>query len=181
MNDVRPPRLRLAALSIAAGLHFALLQSAYFLLLEAHFSSRALSYFVTLLFWLLGLLLGLRLSGRRGFGVLCAAGLIAYYAVFLLLRQIPFHAAIYPAAALGSIVSGASPGLFFRFIAQRYHPLRSPLFHENNGFILGLLVALRGAIHFEGWLLAFGPAATATVVFLALLGLERDDAAPEAR
>jgi hypothetical protein len=164
-----PGKLRKGALSFAAGLHFALLQSAYFLLLEAYLSSRALSYFVTLLFWLVGLVIGLRLPARVPFGALLAAGAAAYYAVFLLAKALPFHPGLHAAAAAGSIVSGLSPGFFFMFIVRRYTPARSPLFHENNGFLVGLLVALRGAIHFEGRMLAYGPAITGTLVALALV------------
>jgi hypothetical protein len=169
MSSARTVRLRLGALSFAAGLHFATVQTAYFLLLEARLSSRASSYFLALLFWLLGLLFGLLLGAGRGFGGALAAGLVGYYAAHRLAILAPFHPALYAAVALGSIVSGASSGLFFRFIARRYQPFRSPLFHENNGFVLGLAVALRGATHFGGALLAYGPAITAALVALLLL------------
>lgn len=164
-----PSKLRLGALSFAAGLHFAVVQTAYFLLLEARLSSRASSYFIALLFWLVGLLLGLLLGEDRGFGVALAAGLAGYHAAHRLAIGAPFHPALYAVVALGSILSGAASGLFFRFVARRYRPIRSPLFHENNGFVLGLAVALRGATHFGGALLAWGPAATAALVALLVL------------
>lgn len=162
-------RLRLGAICFAAGLHFAVVQTAYFLLLEVRLSSRASSYFLALLFWLVGLLLGLRVGQGRSFGGALAAGLAGYHAAHRLALWAPFHPALYAVAALGSILSGAASGLFFRFIARRYQPIRSPLFHENNGFVLGLALALRGATHFGGALLAYGPALTAAL--LALLAL----------
>jgi hypothetical protein len=169
MSSAHLAQLRLGALSFAAGLHFAIVQTAYFLLLEARLSSRASSYFLALLFWLSGLFLGLRLGGGRGFGGALAAGLFAYQAAHRLAASAPFHPALYVAAGLGAMVSGASSGVFFRFIARRYAPVRSPLFHENNGFVLGLLIALRGATHFGGTLLACGPAITAALVALLLV------------
>lgn len=169
MNNGAPSNLRLGATCFAAGLHFAVVQTAYFLLLEARLSSRASSYFIALFFWLVGLLAGLRFGQGRGTGAAIAAGLVGYYAAHRLAVAAPFHPALYAAVALGSIVSGAASGLFFRFIAQRYRPIRSPLFHENNGFVVGLAVALRGATHFGGALLAYAPGITAALLALFLL------------
>jgi hypothetical protein len=177
MNSASTVRLELGALSFAAGLHFAIVQTAYFLLLEARLSSRASSYFLAVLFWLVGLFLGIRLAGPRGFGAALTAGLLAYQAAHRLAAWAPFHPALYAAVGLGAMVSGASSGLFFRFITRRYAPIRSPLFHENNGFVLGLLIALRGATHFGGALLAYGPAFTAALVALLLLALPRPSSA----
>ena len=158
-----------AALSFVSGLHFALLQASWYLLLEAHLSSQSLSYFICLFFWLCGLLLGLNLRGDRWFVGLLGAGVASYYVAWSLARWAPFHSSLYPVAAIGSVVSGLLPGFFFRFIARRYRPIRRPLLHENNGFILGLLVALRGATHFGGSLLAFAPALGAALAGAALL------------
>ena len=158
-----------AALSFVCGLHFALLQTSWFLLLEAHLSSQSLSYFVCLFFWLCGLLLGLNLRGDRWFNGLLGAGAASYYGAWALARWAPFHSVLYAVAGIGSIVSGLLPGFFFRFMGRRYKPIRRPLLHENNGFILGLVIALRGATHFGGSLLAFAPALGAALVLGALL------------
>jgi hypothetical protein len=160
-------RLDPVALPFLAGLHFALLQTSYFLLLEAHLSSQSLSYFVTLFFWLLGLLVGLNLGADRWFSGLLGAGVLGYYVTFALARALPFHGALYPVAAASSVISGLLPGFFFRFAARRWAEVRGPLFHENNGFLLGLVLALRGAIHFGGHLLAFGPLLGAALVLAA--------------
>ncbi|APR82527.1 Hypothetical protein A7982_07876 [Minicystis rosea] len=149
------------------------MQTAYFLLLEAHLSSRASSYFIALLFWLVGLLFGLRLGHGRRFGGVLAAGLAGYHAAHRLATSAPFHPALYVVVALGSILSGAASGLFFRVVARRYRPIRSLLFHENNGFVLGLAVALRGATHFGGALLAYGPVLTAGVLATLVLAFAR--------
>jgi hypothetical protein len=155
-------------LSFIAGLHFALLQTSYFLLLEAHLSSQSLSYFVTLFFWLTGLLLGLFVGADRWFSPLLGVGILGYYVTFALTRWIPFHGALYAVAAIASVISGLLPGFFFRFAARRWVGVRSALFHENNGFLLGLFVCLRGAIHFGGLLVALGPLLCGAALGLAL-------------
>ena len=163
------------AVSFACGLYFALLQMSYFLLLEAHLSSQSLSYFIALFFWLCGLLLGLNIrAGRRFFSVLLGVGVASYYVAWSLARWAPFHALLYPATAICAAISGTLPGFFFGFIGERYKPIRRPLLHENNGFIVGIFISLKGAIHFGDILLALGPALGAALVALALLAWRGD-------
>jgi hypothetical protein len=40
--------------------------------------------------------------------------------------------------------------------------------------VLGLLIALKGAVHWGGWLLAGGPAVTAALVALTFAAARRD-------
>ncbi len=146
-----------AAFSFACGVHFALLQFSYFFLVEAYLSSQYLSYFVTLFFWLCGFLAGLWVAREGWFSKLLILGVLAYYAAWTLTRCIPFHPLLYPSAAVCSIVSGLLPGHFFPFMARRFTPVRSLLFHENNGFILGILVSLKASIYCGSWFLAYAP------------------------
>lgn len=192
--------LRLAALSMASGLHFAVLQASHFLLLEAHLSARSQTYLLTMLCWLAGFWIGLGVAGQRSgaalgqaelrprtpahpraFPGLLAAGAASYYATWALSRWLPFHGALYVAAALSSAVGALLAGHFFRAVAEGWRPLRRPLLHENNGFLAGLLLALLGAVRAGGWLLAWGPAAGAVLVALAYSAARRDLACPVER
>lgn len=157
------------ALSFACGLYFALLQFSYFFLMEAYLSSQYLSYFITLLFWLCGFLVGLNLSRKGWFTLLLAVGLMTYYLTWLLTRFIPFHTLLYPAAAICSVISGLLPGYFFPFMSPRFNAIKSLLLHENNGFILGILIALKASIHFGNWFLTYIPALGAMIVILLFL------------
>jgi hypothetical protein len=174
--------LRLAALSMASGLHFAVLQASHFLLLEAHLSARSQTYLLTMLCWLAGFWVGLGLAPTparpRAFLGLLAAGAASYYATWALSRWLPFHGALYVAAALSSGVGALLAGHFFRAVAEGWRPLRRPLLHENNGFVAGLLLALLGAVRAGGWLLAWGPAAGAVLVALSHAAARRELAHP---
>ena len=163
-SEVQGPAWIQLVFSFACGLDFAVLQFSYFFLMEAYLSSQYLSYFVTLFFWLCGFLAGLRTAGDRWFSRLLILGVLAYYAAWSLTRWIPFHPLLYPSAALCSILSGLLPGYFFPFMARRFAAVRSLLFHENNGFILGILVSLRALIHCGSWFLAYAPLLGAAIV-----------------
>ncbi len=150
--------------AFGCGLHFALLQFSYFFLTEAFLTSQYLSFFVTLFFWLCGFLVGLNLRGGRWFLRLLLGGAAAYYLSWLLTRLIPFHGWLYPSVAICSVASGLLPGWFFPFLAGRFQPVRRLLFHENNGFLLGILMALKAAIHCGSWFLALAPLLGACLV-----------------
>ncbi len=171
MSSGEPSKIRLGAICFAAGVHFAVVQTACSSCWRRTSSSRASSSFIALLFWLVGLLLGLLLGEGRGFGVALAAGLAGYHAAHRLadLGALP-PGALRRWSRRASILSGAASGLFFRFIARRYRPIRSPLFHEQR-LRPGPAVALRGATHFGGALLAYGPAITAALLALLALAL----------
>lgn len=157
------------ALAFACGLYFALLQFSYFFLMEAYVSSQSLSYLITLFFWLGGFLVGLNLRRTGWFLPLLVVGVTSYYLTWLLTRAVPFHTALYPAGAASCVVSGVLPGYFVPLMSRRFTAIKSLLFHENNGFILGILVSLRASTHFGDWFLSYSPALGATLVLLLLV------------
>lgn len=170
--------------SMACGLYFALLQFSYFFLMEAFLSSQYLSYFVTLLFWLTGFLLGLNFERKGWFSKFLFLGLAAYYGAWLLTRWIPFHTALYPLAALCAVTSGLLPGYFFPTLSSQFTSVKLLFFHENNGFILGILISLKAAIHFGSWFLAYSPLAgavpVALILWIGFRGVELSADSPQA-
>jgi hypothetical protein len=173
MRDRSPDATALCALSFVSGVHFAVTQTSYFLVLEAFVSSQALSYFIALFFWLVGLLVGLNVGRRRLFVPLLAIGTAAYYAAWWCATAMPFASIAYVVVAGCSALSGLLPGHFFRFAGARIRPVRRVLFHENNGFLLGLFLALVGAVRFGGSLVAFGPLLGALAVLACFTVLPR--------
>lgn len=150
--------------SFVCGLHLALVQFSYFFLMEVFLTSQYLAYFIALFFWLCGFRAGLSLRGEKLFLPLLAFGVIAYYATWTVTRVMPFHSMLYPIAAVCSVVSGLLPGYFFPWMAGRLQPIRRLLFHENNGFLLGVLLALKASIYCGSWFLAWAPLIGALLV-----------------
>jgi len=163
----------LLPLCFVLGVHLAIEQTSYYLVLEAFVSSQALSYFVAIFFWLVGLLAGLFVRRERLFLPLLLAGVGSYYLTWYLARVMPFATSMFVVAGVCSIVSGLLPGYFFRFIGPRVTPVSRALLHENNGFIVGLFVALTSATRFGWALTAIGPLLTMTLTTLATLATER--------
>jgi hypothetical protein len=157
-----------AVLAFVTGLWLALLQFSHFFLLEVWLTSRATTFFVALFFWLVGFLAGLQAGGPKAFPRLVVAGAAGYYASLGLLALWPFQLAMLPAAGLCIATGGAAAGAFFRFAEGRFKSVKWLLFHENNGFVLGIVGALLGAV-FEGrWLLMGAPGLGAAAVLVLL-------------
>jgi hypothetical protein len=162
--------MRLASIvfAYACGLHFAFLQFSYFFLLEAYLSSQTLSFFVVLFFWLCGFLLGLNVRRQGWFAALLVLGVLTYYLTWGLTQVLPFHALLYAVAGGCAVLSGLLPGYFFPYMEQRGQPVKSFLFHENNGFIVGVLLSLKGSIYCGVWFLALAPLVGGALVLLSL-------------
>jgi hypothetical protein len=96
---------------------------------------------------------------------------LAYYAALGLLRAFPYEWRVLPAVAVCLGVSGALSGSFFPYARNLFPRVKLLFFHENNGFLLGILLALLGSVFAGRALLALGPAAgllPASAFFLAV-------------
>ncbi len=159
-----------AVLAFVTGLWLALLQFSHFFLLELWLTSRATTFFVALFFWLLGFLAGLQAEKRWMFPLLVVVAAAGYYASMGLLTLWPFKLAMLPVAGLCIAAGGAAAGAYFPFATGQFTRVKWLLFHENNGFVLGIVMALLGAVFQGRWLLVWAPALGAAAV-LALLWL----------
>ncbi|MBI4349423.1 MAG: hypothetical protein HY553_21480 [Elusimicrobia bacterium] len=145
-----------------AGVTFAVLQFACFCLLEERLSSAWPTYAAVTAGWLAGTILGLAAPGRsRGdeaaFAAIAAA---AYYAMFLGVRLCPYDVRLLPGYGLLLLAIGGFAGRFFRERLEAWRDPRALFFHENNGFLCGMLLSFGLFYARAGWFLAFAPAAT---------------------
>ncbi|MCC6233343.1 MAG: hypothetical protein IT580_11910 [Verrucomicrobiales bacterium] len=166
-----------AWLAAAMGVWLALLQFAYFFLLEVRLSSRATSFFVALFFWLAGFLVGLNVRSPRVFVLLLPASLGAYYVARQVLGLFPYRLGILPVVGVCIAVSGALAGAFFPYLARRFLAVKWLLFHENNGFVVGLLLTLFGSVFAGRFFLDWAPVLGAVPV-LALAWNSRERSLP---
>ncbi len=160
------------ALAFLVGFVLALLQFSYFFLLEVHLTSRAISFFVAMFFWLAGFLIGLNLRRENLFATLLTLGVVAYYTAMALTSLFPFNQYVLPALGLCIALSGLAPGYFFPYARSRFRWVGHLFFHENNGFILGIVLSLICAMFSGKWLLTCAPAA-GLVMVLGILQYQR--------
>jgi spermidine synthase len=148
------------------GVYFAVLQFAYFFLLEVFVSSRAITYFACLFFWLIGFLVGLNYGDRFRPRTILGGGLLAYYLTVLINLFYPYKTVSLVTIGLLIAVSGVSPGYFFSQVGQHYRTVRKIFFLENNGFIAGTALCFYLAVFFGKWLLYAVPAVSLLALWL---------------
>ncbi len=150
-----------------SGLHFALLQFGYIYLLQIHITSTYLTFAMVTLAWMAGVLAGLwwqKGDAHTGLGL----GLLSYFIVHLLTQLYPFSTATLYPAAFFILTSGFWAGRFFPFMGQRLPRMDLIFFHENNGFLLGIILCFAGITLWGRGALIWLPTVTGTA--LALFG-----------
>lgn len=129
---------------LCVGALFGVLQTGYFLQLSFAFSSAAITLFSVTLAWLVGSLGGLLIAQRlkvRGWpmSVLCIG---SYLLCSALLLRFPLQNELLPLYITLLAFSGLYAGWFFGTMGRRYAGRIDRLFFwENNGFVLGLIIA----------------------------------------
>lgn len=179
-DSIPEPRSRDVLLAFVMGLWLALLQSAHFFLLEVRLSSRAGSFFIALFCWLAGFLGGLNFGSPRRLPWFVALAAVGYHAAYALLDWRPYQWSVLPGVAVCIAVGGLAAGAFFPALEPRFGRVRSLLFHENNGYVLGLFLALLGCVFAGRALLVGAPAVGALTVLLLLRRVQLDSPVPPA-
>ncbi len=156
-----------AWLAFTLGIYFSLLQFSYFFLMEAYVSSRSISFFFVLFFWLMGFLGGLNIKhsklstanrspsilSHRLLPILVGISIASYYVTLVVVKQNPYSYSNFFIVGIAAILSGLAPGYYFIWAKKRFSKVKHLFFHENNGFILGIVFSLAGALFAGAWLL----------------------------
>lgn len=131
---------------MCGGALFAILQFSYYLQMEWLMSSTWITYSTVVVAWLIGAIVGLGYALENGwFGaIMLAVNILAFYSMRLGLYLRPFDNRLLPIYAIMIAISGAYVGLFMRANFKTMVGARELLLHENNGFILGLLISFLG-------------------------------------
>lgn len=134
--------INLSLFASLTGLHLAVMQFCYFFLLLINVTSTYITYMTVVIAWMAGTLLGLWL--RVGAGLALLAGVVSYYAVYLLVIADPLSSTVLPTSALGVAATGLWAGRFFVVMLPLFGRSDRLFFHENNGFMLGVIGVFLG-------------------------------------
>jgi len=157
--------IRLTLNAFFTGWFFAVLQFSFLMLLQINISSAYLSYMLITLSWMIGTVAGLwipRLKMDLGLGL----GVISYYLVYALLSYNPFSPFTLPVVCVGVAIAGLWAGHFFIAMLEKTMSTDSIFFHENNGFVIGLVTFFTGFTLLGRTFLLYAPLALAAILFL---------------
>lgn len=135
--------IKFPAYAFLTGLYFSTLQFCYLILLQINISSAYLTYMVITGSWLTGSLIGIWMKNLdRNIGV--GLGFFCYYTVYALVTNLPFSNLTLTFSAMGAGLTGLWAGRFFIFLLLQYKEVDRLFFHENNGFLLGIVLFFVG-------------------------------------
>ncbi|MBI5667039.1 MAG: hypothetical protein HZC41_03455 [Chloroflexi bacterium] len=127
---------------VLVGLLLGLLQTGLFFQLTFTLSSSIGTFLLVTVCWLAGSALGVALLARWPLPtwVFLVVALLAYGIVGAALLAQPFNTALWPVYAGLIVLTGLYAGVFFARMSRLYRA-RDLFLRENNGFILGIVVA----------------------------------------
>ncbi len=120
------------------GLHLAIMQFSYFFVLLINVTSTYVTYATIVIAWMVGTIAGLMIK-RLPAGAALLAGVVSYYAVFAWVLVDPLAAYTLPLAAFGVAITGLWAGRFFMVMLPLFERADRLFFHENNGFLVGVI------------------------------------------
>ncbi len=156
--------LRVPLFATLTGLHLAILQFCYFFTLLINVTSTYVTYMTVVIAWMAGTLAGLWLP--IGVTPALVVGVAAYYGVQFLVASDPLGGLVLPVAALGVAVTGLWAGRFFVVLQPRFQRADRLFFHENNGFMVGVLGVFVGFTLLGNAFLLWAPLVTLAVLVL---------------
>ncbi len=134
--------INLSLFASLTGLHLAILQFSYFFVLLINVTSTYITYMTIVISWMAGTLIGLWL--RLSAGLCLTIGIVSYYAIYFLVIADPLSSSTLPLAAFGVAVTGIWAGRFFILMLPLFGRPDKLFFHENNGFLLGVIGVFLG-------------------------------------
>ncbi len=154
------------------GLHLAVMQFCFFFILLVNVTSTYVTYISVVIAWMIGTIIGLLLPRLRA-GVALLAGGLSYYAVYLLVVSDPLAPTTLPIATFGVAVTGLWAGRFFVVMLPLFSGADRLFFHENNGFLLGIIAVFVGFTMLGMPFLLWTPGLSVVLLIGHLYGLYR--------
>lgn len=130
------------------GMFFAVAQLSYFFMLESIMSSTAFTYFIVSLFWLLGIILGLKNFFKIPLIYLIAINAIMFYSLIFCLHRFPYNTNLFIIYVMFITISSVFGGTLFNLWNNFTNSPARFFFIENNGFLLGIILTTIGFIFF---------------------------------
>jgi hypothetical protein len=124
------------------GLLLGLLQTGLFFQLTLSMSSGFMTYLLITLCWLAGSAIGVKYIAQRQVSsrFLLILMTIVYLTIAWIVTRQPFNTQLVPLYGSLIVLGGFYPGVFFARLSKVY-TARMLFFWENNGFILGVVLA----------------------------------------
>ena len=151
------------------GVFLGLLQMGYVFSVHMMLSSTFNSYLYILTAWLIGGIIGVCSKRMKSLPLVLLAAVISYAISQFLLSIAPFHKEFLVVHASLSSSGGILGGVLFKLARPWFTHVRDMFFHENNGFLCGIIAAFIGTTLYGHAFVVIAPMALAAMTQFARL------------
>ena len=156
---------------VTAGFYFGILQTAIYFSIEVFVTATFTGYFLLILAWMSGVVAAMKTDLLEDFLQSSILSLFIFYLMLCLVIFLPFNAASYPLLGILIFASAFPVGKFFKLYGKSVSS-DALFFHENNGFVLGMIVSLLLFVKYGVLFIYFAPLLAFSFVFFSLLERE---------
>lgn len=152
---------------VVLGFYFGILQTAFYFSIEVFVTATFTGYFFLVLAWMCGVIFAMKTDLLENFSLSFTTSVILFYIFLLFVISLPFRGLMYPLLGLLIFVSAFPAGKFFKQFGKSVSS-DSLFFQENNGFVLGMVMAILLFVKFGIHFIYFAPILTYLLTILSL-------------
>ncbi len=124
-----------------AGLHFGIVQSAIYFEVLVNVTATFMGYFLIILTWMLGVVYYLKFYKKKNFLFTLSLSIISYYIILILTNVLNTSIYLFIPMLPFIFLSASVVGEFFKEYSHSVSG-RELFFHENNGFVFGMILSI---------------------------------------
>lgn len=152
---------------VVLGFYFGILQTAFYFSIEVFVTATFTGYFFLILAWMCGVIFAMKTTLLENFYLSFTTSIVLFYIFLLFVIYTPFSGSMYPLLGLLIFVSAFPAGKFFKQFGKSVSS-DSLFFHENNGFVLGMVMAILLFVKFGIQFIYFAPILAYSLTILSL-------------
>lgn len=167
--DFKKPQNALSL--VVLGFYFGIVQTAFYFSIEVFVTATFTGYFFLVLAWMCGVVFAMKTDLLENIYLSISSSIALFYIFLLFVIFIPFNGLMFPFLGLLIFISSFPAGKFVKLFGKSVSS-DSLFFHENNGFVLGMVMAVLLFVKFGIHFIYFAPI---LAYLLTILSLKKRD------
>jgi hypothetical protein len=154
---------------LVSGVFFGILQSSLYFMIQVYVTATYMGYFAMVMGWMAGNVFILTRKSSISYGVSLGIAIATYYLLFFTVKAGGSYPAVqYIIVPISIFIISFPSGAFFRQLAGKI-PGDIIFFHENNGFVFGMVLGLILFVKVGIYTVLFSPAIIILLLILSII------------
>ena len=154
---------------LISGMFFGILQSSLYFMIQVYVTATYMGYFAMVMGWMAGNIFILTRKSSLSYGVSLALAIATYYLLLFIVKTGGSYPAVqYIIVPISIFIISFPSGAFFRQLSGRVSG-DLIFFHENNGFVFGMVLGLILFVKVGIYTVLFSPAIIILLLILSII------------